>query len=184
MSLYQEIRTLAEGINSRLPKDHPCRRGNGECCDQKDLVVTLGDAQIIEAGFRNGGIPLSVKEKAIQNAADRKRTYCPFFNMGERSCAIYEHRPVVCIAYGSGGKPNPSAIMREEPTIPVSEMQIIKMCDGCKKSLGEPSRIPTQDVVDSIRVEQYLEGLSGSLNMISVDDFALNVLSGRRPFPL
>lgn len=174
--MYLAIRRTAEVMNNRKSANHPCVRGNGECCRQRNISLTFEDAKLIERAVGRRQIPESVRQQAIANASDPTREYCPFFDIEGRVCTIYRYRPIICIAYGIGGIPESNGITTD---VPKGRMRALNMCHGCFNSLdGSMETVPLQDVQDYRVIAGYLE----QSPRISSSDFVREILPGRRQF--
>lgn len=173
---YRAIRRRAEAMNNRIPADHPCVRGNGECCRQRNISLTLEDARLIVEAVGSGKISRSVRQQAIRNASDPTREYCPFFDTERRVCNIYKYRPIICIAHGVGGIPWANEVTVD---VPVNEMAAINMCHGCFNHLnGSTKTVPLQDVQDYQVIERHVK----QQERIGINEFARRILPGRTRF--
>lgn len=164
---YRQVRQTAEQLNSRMPADHPCQRGNGECCMVRDLAMTMDDLGVIAEGIANEDISQETLHQAMRNEGDEENQYCPFFDRTNRVCTIYEYRPLVCVSYGMGASPESqdvydaavtSQVQGEDAAIPLFNCDHVQMCQSCIITQGiRDVQIPLQDVQDSQTIKSYLE---------------------------
>jgi hypothetical protein len=110
---YFELRRNIKQQSDALPSDHPCRNGNGRCCNERDIPVTPSDERYIAAGIRSGKISAETVFRARKNAKDSSVGHCPFLGP-DKKCTIYEFRPIVCVVTGIGAKPNDPAKLQAE----------------------------------------------------------------------
>jgi hypothetical protein len=83
----------------------PCLRGKAECCD-RTVGLSRADATLLLRAFAGGKIPDSVRERAVARNLDRRNDRCPFLS-DDRECTIYPFRPLICLAWGIGGRARP-----------------------------------------------------------------------------
>ncbi len=151
---YLELRRFAENANAQLSPQHPCSKGNAVCCDERDVPISPGDTRFISAAIESGAIPAETVATAKANAADTERPHCPFLGPN-RECTIYEFRPIVCVATGTGGIPKPESTIelevefdhlvrtREDRGFPVAKTGST-MCEPCYRTqVGQNARFST-----------------------------------------
>lgn len=98
---YSELRAIALENNAHISAEHPCRTGDGRCCKEDRIPMTMEDGKEIIAGFARGEVSQTAIDQAIINAQDKERKICPFLD-DQNLCTIYANRPLVCIATGIG----------------------------------------------------------------------------------
>lgn len=163
---YTRVRKLAQKVSAQMPPEHFCRKGNGACCEIRDLALTEGDERVIFCGIKEGGISEKTIQKASQNVADKTNPYCAFFDRTKRTCTIYPYRPIQCIAYGMSAIPLQTGeykevfLEREEAGVDrglsLRSCDRIKMCESCcltNTYMGV--RIPLGVLEDSQEVTAY-----------------------------
>lgn len=161
MASYIELRREALEINRTEGLKHPCQKGKGECCEP-DIVITEGDASLIQRGAMDGKIPQSVLGKAIERATDLRRDRCPFLGE-ENECTIYDLRPIICVLTGAGAAPFPlgSRVTEDVPANQVSDPS----CVTCFNSLQESGFKYSKDAVNGFDRIMSAVSRSGWFNM-------------------
>lgn len=98
---------IFDRVNSieRCNDDWPCRKGCDACCRSLAARPELTDAEWdrVEAGVAKLG-PDAQQEIAERMAAIESQAagpyVCPFLDLEQGACRIYEHRPLACRTYG------------------------------------------------------------------------------------
>lgn len=183
---YLKVRKIAQEVNDSLGSDHPCGRGNGECCKQRDVAVTIGDVLVITHAYKDGHISEDTLSKAEVNGTDESRDYCPFFDDQQRVCTIYDQRPLVCLTYGAGGLPqNPMLLMAaqielsagRDKQLPITDLRENKLCNACGECmLTQGKQIPISQIVKAAVVDQYINAQRDIVQKVPIDDFASYIL--------
>lgn len=164
---YQEIRQMVETGVAICPPT-PCIRGKAECCT-RDIPFSPEDAQVIYRGFVRGEISDSVRQQAVKNERDRKRGDRCVFLGDNNECTIYEHRPLICMAYGMGGQPRNADIANKlaqlkrmhdltgEEVLIHQDNLIGYACESCSRELEDhPVSYPLPVVEGITAVRLYL----------------------------
>jgi hypothetical protein len=139
---YESIRQTLVAAQAKVGPT-PCLRGKAECCD-RTVGLSRADAALLLHSLANGEIPDSVRERAVTNNLDRQSDRCPFLG-DSRECTIYPFRPLICLAWGIGGRARPdtaAALSRRkqlqeksgiEQSVDVEEIA----CYACPSCLAE-----------------------------------------------
>ncbi len=164
---YYAMRARALDLSRRMPANHPCQMGVGNCCEQRDIVVLEGDWRLILQAANDRAISNNTIERAHQQATDPAETYCPFFDKKARKCTIYPFRPITCISYGSGAFPKTvrrfeqaeleGALTGQPPSIPITECTRLSMCESCdvtRSARGD--RLLLADMVEAHEISEYV----------------------------
>ncbi|MEK7543996.1 MAG: YkgJ family cysteine cluster protein [Patescibacteria group bacterium] len=143
------IRQLALELHNNVNwTDHPCRQGNGDCCEE-DVPTGAYDRHVITNAIRTGNISQEIvaqaKDRAVQNEDS-----CGFFNPLTRLCEIYNFRPANCIIAGTGGLVNEksqkaiASVFKYHHTgkddgVAIKDMGT-SMCSGCHDKLAHQGK--------------------------------------------
>lgn len=125
MTEHESVRLIADNVGRLMPGNHPCRDLKGECCEITDIAVTVDDRQLIIEAFKRGDIERAIIARAVSNASDPDRAFCPFFDNDSKLCMIYKERPIPCQMHGAG----------------------LLMCQSCQDCMKESGYIPSSKVV-------------------------------------
>lgn len=140
---YTEIRARLQAAQDRAPIQ-PCIKGKANCCD-RSVGLSRADASYLQRAIDQGQIPAPVVERARKNALDRKNDRCPFLDEN-KACTIYSARPLICMAWGIGGRPRPEStpalIARKqiqertgtEQTVTADEI-VMYVCASCSEEI-------------------------------------------------
>jgi Fe-S-cluster containining protein len=124
---YSAIRQQLERLQGgALPS--PCIKGKADCCD-RSVGLTREDAALLLRALAHGKISAEVRDKAARNLADKASDRCPFLDEN-RACLIYEHRPLICLAWGVGGRPKPEA------TPKLIQLKQVQQATGVEQSVS------------------------------------------------
>lgn len=158
---YLEARSAAQRAMQLAPES-PCKPGGGECCTS-DTPLTRSDADFILDGFKTGRIDSGIGRQAIIRSTDgRRREICPFLNE-DKSCTIYEDRPLICVEFGTGVLPEtPFAMMKTATARPGTTLNRKELsCMACKSCAKELVRTnpdyPIEQVRELVAVDVFMQ---------------------------
>jgi Fe-S-cluster containining protein len=120
MDLFLEVDKAFSTIKEKYPAAVRCRAGCDDCCHAcfsvslaealllKKALETLGDSQrqALEIRAQQAQVEFRKLENEVQTSSEdsssimgRWRLKCPFL-LADKSCEVYQVRPVTCRAYG------------------------------------------------------------------------------------
>lgn len=134
------VRAIAQGLNNKIDKQHPCHLCHiGTCCEADILITPDDEAEITQAVKRKQIIPSVIK--AAQERVKKGTDKCGFLNEANK-CTIYQFRPALCIATGGAGV----------PTDTIKNHEAIDLFESSGIDIG----IPVSNTSTSMCVEGYI----------------------------
>lgn len=99
------LRQIADKVAAVIQPSTPCRKGCSACCHDPAIISEVDAMLLAEAT----GTPLQAPRRLFDAAAGeqaRQAYFAPYVGVAcgflrEGSCAVYEHRPVVCRVHHS-----------------------------------------------------------------------------------
>jgi hypothetical protein len=166
---YSNLRISLEEAQ-RKAGFNPCIKGKAECCD-RSVGLTRADATLLLRAFEEGQLPDNVRSRAYKNVLDRHNDRCPFLD-GNNECGVYRFRPLICMAWGIGGRPKPEiglglalrksrqAVTGEEQFVSTDEI-VCYACQSCAEEIKRQN--PTYSL-------SSIEAITGAYLYMHADD--------------
>lgn len=97
---YLQLRDRVTANAKQMNNVSPCQKGMAHCCEGH-VEVSLEEGQAIIDAAKKGKIPDGVLDRVRENLADESTDTCVFLGKN-RSCMIYDRRPLECVSFGRG----------------------------------------------------------------------------------
>ncbi|MEN9406913.1 MAG: putative zinc- or iron-chelating domain [Candidatus Parcubacteria bacterium] len=97
---YLQLRVRVSADAKQMSKVSPCQKGMAYCCEGH-VEVSMEEGQEIIDAAKKGKIPEGVIDRVRENLDDESNNMCPFLGKN-RSCMIYDRRPLECVNFGRG----------------------------------------------------------------------------------
>jgi len=94
--VHQKVDGFFARVAARYPDDLACASGCADCC-APGLTLTPLEAEAVEAFL--GSLDAGARARVSRSAASSDGSACAALD-GERRCAIYPVRPIVCRSHG------------------------------------------------------------------------------------
>lgn len=178
---YLMLRQQVIAETKQMDNVSPCQKGVAYCCEGHVKVSMEEGQEIIDAAYK-GKIPKGVLNRVAENLADDKNEMCPFLGKN-RSCMIYDRRPLECINFGRGALVVTAEGVQELREIEAGEREdgltepnvMPRLCSHCRVTRDTDTTYPRDLLISSQSVVAYyqLQPVVGNLT-----DVALTITTG------
>jgi len=105
-----ELVTIQQTIHRRVSAilgkrgDWLCRKGCDECCRHLAAIpeITRSEWELLRSGLQ--ALPSETRQAIQSRVEDLRQSsrpfLCPFLDLSDGACSVYESRPVACRTYG------------------------------------------------------------------------------------